>query len=227
MNKIIWLLISFALATPAIAKDKRKSIDNRQDKSIGLLWRTPTLTFVDDLLATQVGVEGGAYLTPSLIVGAFAQTGIAGPAGHNSTIGNMHHAGVFARHFFGNAFYLSTTAGYRGLSFGLGDENYDFEDDERDSDQDYGMDYDHYGKVRTRSLGVGGAIGWQWQHNRVTIGLELFSIFQPLHAISARGKFNASYPDDDHDAAEVDRRADRAARAVDVNLPRLTLGFAW
>ncbi len=213
-------VIILMIHTPNLyGRDLKKSAEYRSEKSWVFLWRAPTLTVVDTGYGTGetgFGIESVTSEQVSLFLNV--QGGYAGNIGTFAGSGNAGRITAGYKRFFGNSFYLAPGIGVRHLSVGAVERR------ENKEYRSYDELYSNVEVYRNRATSVGANLGagWQWQRNKVTIGLEVTTLFLPMANLYT--KHSAT---DESYEQESKSDAKNLGLLFDSSIPRFVLGFAF
>jgi hypothetical protein len=207
------------LSTNIFATDRKNSAEYRSEKGWALLWRAPTLTIIDHGFGsgeTGLGLESLASKQLSYFLNA--QTGYAGNIGTFAGGGSASRITAGFKRFFGNSFYLAPGIGVRHLNVGTIERR---ENKEYNSYDEQYYNAEIYRNIAT-SAGAHLGTGWQWQKNRLAIGLEITTFFLPLANVYTR--YSVSDPNYEDRAK---KNEEDIGLLFDSSIPRFLIGFGF
>ena len=220
MSYRIWILV-FVLtqSTNLFARDQKKSAEYRAEKSWAVVWRAPTLTVIDNGYGsgeTGFGIESVSSDQVSYFLNV--QAGYAGNIGTFAGDGSSSRITAGYKRFFGNSFYLAPGIGIRHLNVGTVERR---EDKENKSYDDHYYNAEIYRNVAT-SAGAHLGTGWQWQRNRLTVGVEITTLFLPMaNLYTSYSTSDAIYED------RAKKNAKNLGLLFDSSIPRFVIGFGF
>jgi hypothetical protein len=224
--------LSFVLGASAAHAGRRgnrpTSAEDRAHASEYVAARGPTITDLGDGRDIgEVGLEGGLFLSPSLLVLADVRSTLFDHVGYCSPGTQSTALGLHARLFVSNTLFVSAGIARRELIADLSDDAPYPPSDTADHDNPDSCA--SYGEAKVMRYEAPLALGWQWQFSHFNIGFEALSGSFPLGTDRSSSRFresNTTYRH--HDAAKPRRdAAELAKRGTFGMLPTLLVGFSF
>ena len=217
--RILFFACLFLQATSLFAKDRKTSSEYRSEKKWNLVWRAPTLTIIDTGFGSGETGVGFEFLSSEQVSYFLnVQSGYAGNIGTFAGDGSTSRITAGYKRFFGNSFYLAPGIGIRQLNVGVVERR---ENEEYNSYDEQYYQAEIYRNVAT-SVGAHLGTGWQWQRNRLAIGIEITTVFLPMANIYT--SYSTSDP-------VYEERAKRNSESIgllfDSSIPRFVIGFGF